>query len=115
MTGACPRSVYGAPCDPIFHFAERRALCRRCGKVVDAVVWLPGRWRAHQYDARVTFWIQVEPGEDRRILVEDFGTSQSGVHPWYAFQAEDGGWEVLEGARAISQDQAPPFAGGARP
>ena len=106
-TRTCPRSIYGAPCDPIFDFAARRAPCRRCGNDLE-VDWLPGCWRPHRYDARVTFWVNDVPGE-RRVLIDDLGASQGGDWPWIVVQDQAGNWLVLEEVRELNPDQAYPF------
>jgi hypothetical protein len=110
MTGACPHSIYGAPCDPSFDFAARRATCRRCGGLVEAA-WLPGLWQAHRYDARITFWVSAPPDAQRRIIVEDLGASQSGTRPWVVLQDARGAWQVLEETRELPEDQWRPPEG----
>lgn len=106
MTGSCPHSIYGAPCDPIFDFAARRVTCRRCGGPV-TVDWLPGRWRGHRVSSRATFWIPADPEVPRRVILEDLGASQSGTRTWVVLQDEQGGWQVLEETREIPAEEFP--------
>ena len=112
MIGTCPRSVYGALCDPIFYFDVRRAVCRRCGGDM-SVDWRPGVWRAHRYNDRVTFWREVDPQPGSRVIIDDLGSSQAGTLPWVVLQDEHGQWHVIEEAREADRDLAAlPDSGG---
>lgn len=105
MTGACSHSIYGAPCDPSFDFTARRALCRRCGQPV-AADWLSGRWQAHRVSPQATLWVGTGPTGERRVLLEDLGSSQSGTRAWVVLQDQDGVWQVLEETRELPSDQS---------